>query len=262
VGCGSDDGAPSAATEATSSATEAIDQLGSSYDSVLELLDSKDLAEFDESERVLLELIVPPTAFDDGLRLAVVQVDDPNGNGRIDDRWYPPRVVLDECSIKTDQAPMPRAAASYVPGDPDEEPANQLEASQMLMQAPFTIGVTIQVFDTAEQRDGMADTMAEFYETVQGGDLDCGLSGLFGDVEQVEAFDAGHPGFGFVTEQMLGGAATTLFYSIGDRLLLTIGLSDGGPLAEDDAEGPADDLFERAVDAQVAWLEAAALPTG
>jgi hypothetical protein len=228
--------------------------------SVLDVLDDHALGDHDRSEQALLRLVTAPESFDDGLRTAAVQVDDPNGNGRVDGHWYPPRVVTGECEIKTDQAPMPRSAASFIPGDPADRPLEQFEASRALLEAPYSVGVSVQVFDDAAQRDGMAATLREFYDAVQG-DLECGLDSLFGDVEPVEPVDIGPPGFGFRSEPLIG-TATTYLYSVEDRVLLTVGLTLG-PAAEDDpAKGPAPDLLERAVRAEAALLESTPLPGG
>jgi hypothetical protein len=259
TGCGADgdDAVPTGTKVTTTSG--AVETPTTRGGSVLDVLDQEDLADHPVNELPLLELVTAPVVFDDGLRVATVQVDDPNRNGRVDGRWYPPRVVVDECQIKTDQAPMPTASASYIPGDPDDGPLGQLAAADAMLDAPYSIGVTVQLFDTAEQRDGMAATMKEFFETVKGGDLDCGLDGLFGDVQWVEPVDVGHPAFGVRSEPLIS-KTTSYLYSIGTRILLTVGQSLG-PIAQDDAgKGPADGLLERTVRAEVALLEAAALP--
>ena len=137
VGCGGK--GKSAATSAPSSPFA-----GSS---VLDSLDEAAEAEYDDSSRGLLDLLVGPSALA-GHRLVLVQVDDPNGNGRIDGRWYPPRIVRSACSVKLDNAPMPLAGAAFVPGDPSVAPtAGQLQASRELLEAPYSVSLSVQVFD-------------------------------------------------------------------------------------------------------------------
>jgi hypothetical protein len=258
-------------TERPRAEPEAVDpevvESAATGSSALDALDADFDATFAGPRRDLADLIIPPTAVGGGLRLAALEVDDPNGTGHIDGRWYPPQVRNEDCSIKVDTPPIPTAAAVLVPGDPDELLSDDPFAGPRdLLEAPFTVGIQAQLFDEPSQRDGLAGAMVEFYETM--GDLQCEQMGsageqvgesLVGEAESVPPYDTGFPGAAFEAESLL---ATSLVsqYAVGDRVLLTVTVSGNNGLSnEDDRTAPDPALAHVAIDAEIARLESKGL---
>jgi len=238
--------------------------------SPLDAVEPDHAATFQGSRRELADLLLAPAAFPDGMRLAQLQVDDPNGTGRIDGRWYDPRLRTQDCAINVDTPPMPTAQAVFIPGDPAEKLAgDDLFASQdALLEAPLSLGIEIQMFDEATQRDGFAEVMIEFYRSM--GDLECDAFGsglgdgdevtdlLVADMTEVDLYDAGYPGFAFETDGLQGHALVSQ-YSVGDRLLLTVSVGAGGFGSSDAGEVDEVDpqLARLAIQSQIDKLAAA-----
>jgi hypothetical protein len=222
-------------------------------------------SEYESSEHALGELVVAPSAVSDEITLGALEIDDPNGNGRIDDRWYPPRVRESDCAVNVDLAPVPTVAVAFIPGDPTEPlDDSAFGGSMALLEAPYKVAITVQLFDEASQRDALAETMQEFWATWDEG-LDCegfgpgsGPAQLLGDLEAVDPVATEYPAVDIESGNGLMGRTTAGLYSVGDRVLLTVALTEGGPGSEDGA-GPDSTLLERAVHAQIAQLEAAGL---
>jgi hypothetical protein len=230
--------------------------------SPLDAVEPDHAATFQGSRRELADLLLPPAAVPDGMRLAQLNVDG---------RWYDPRLQTQDCAINVDTPPVPTADAVDIPGDPAEKLAgDDLFASQeALFEAPLSLGIGIQMFDEAAQRDGLAEVMIELYRSM--GDLECNsfpselgdTSGvtdlLLGDMTEVELYDTGFPGFAFETEGLQGHSLVNQ-YSIGDRVLLTVSVAAGGLGTSDAGEAEADPgLAHLAIQAQIDKLAAAGL---
>lgn len=231
--------------------------------SALDAVAADELASYDESEQKLAALIISPHALDEDLQLVALQIDDPNGTGRIDGRWYPPRVLRNECAINVDQAPLPTAATAFIPGDPDTLFGGaSMDTPGAILRASYTVSITVQLFDEPSQRAELISTMGEFYDAMGEG-LECdsiGATGgnltdaLLGDFERFEPIDVGYPGYGIETNSMTGHGRANV-YSIGDRVLLTVAINEPSDLL--DAEGPSLDasLARRVILAEIARLE-------
>ncbi|CAN5608022.1 hypothetical protein BH24ACT5_BH24ACT5_13990 [soil metagenome] len=131
-------------------------------ESVLEAMEPDVTARFDDSMRSLAGLVVGPREVGN-YRLVSFASNDPNGNGRIDGRWYEPRIRTGDCSIEVDSAPIPTVEATFIRGNPvDPLSGDDLFANtQALMQTERSIGIRIQVFDDVGQRDAMALVMID-----------------------------------------------------------------------------------------------------
>lgn len=233
--------------------------------SVLDWLPLEDQATFSEGERYLASLVVSPSevaSLDsaDPFRVSLVQVDDPNGNTRIDGRWYEPRLLKGDCAFKTDQAPIPTVKANFVPGEPSQSTAEDQFAA---MQAPIVFSLELYLFDTPFQRDSFAELMRE--ATFYTNDMECSMfdgdesrSRLFPTIEERPSIEVGHPGFGMHTTSTFG-SGLNYQYSVGEWLLLRVGTGSMG-MGEDDSkmELEAADI-EPFLNAQIAQLEKAGL---
>jgi hypothetical protein len=241
--------------------------------SALDAVESDHAATFEGPRRELAALVVSPAALLDEMRLALLQVDDPNGTGRVDGRWYEPRLRTQDCAINVDTPPVPSASAAFVPGDPTEKLGDDtFAATQALIEAPRSVNIQILMFDEASQRDGLADVMIEFYRSMD--DLECEAfpSGggeltdlLLGDMEEVSPYDTGFPSFAFESEGLRGRSLVSQ-YAVGDRVLLTVSVTTGGlgSADPDDPDADAPDVPEPdpglahlAIQAQIDKLEAA-----
>lgn len=231
--------------------------------SALDVLEADKDATFEGPRRELADLIVAPGALGDRMQLAFLQVDDPNGTGRVDGRWYPPRVRNEDCAIRVDTPPVPSVAAAFVPGDPDEWLGDGAFAGQnALLEAPLSVSIQALVFDDSSQRDGLADAMVEFYGTM--GALECdalgsgggAVSAFVGDAVEVPVHETGFPGFAF---QVDGFASKSLVsqYSVGERVLLTVAVSGDNLFSGTaDRTDPDPSLARRATEAELARLKA------
>lgn len=203
----------------------------------------------------LAGLLPSPDGFG-SFRLASLQVDDPNGDGRIGEYWYPPRVLRQDCSAKVDAAPGPFATANYVPG------AGPLGASKPadgfdLMSSAVTVGVQLQVFDDATQRDAYLATTLEFHRDPT---FTCG--GQQGSVQtyrESQLTSAGVAVIVFEAEPAMFGGGVRAYSAVGDRVLLVVSVSS------DAVEAPwvADDLdrwLAPVVDVALDRLDNAELP--
>ncbi|HAM23428.1 MAG TPA: hypothetical protein DCQ04_14435 [Actinobacteria bacterium] len=176
----------------------------------------------------LAGLLPSPDGFG-AFRLASLQVDDPNGNGRIGEYWYPPRVLRGECSAKIDAAPGPVAAANYVPGSGPLGPSNPTDAFE-LMSSAVTVSVQVQVFDDAAQRDSYLATTVEFYRDPS---FTCG-----GQQSSVQTFrestlsTSGAAAVVFEAQPAIFGTGVSSYAAVGDRVLLVVSVSS------DDVEAP------------------------
>jgi hypothetical protein len=191
--------------------------------SALESVES--LSDFTTSQQVLLSLAPTPAAFGE-FRLANLQVDDPNGDGTIAGRWYPPRVLRQDCNTKVDLPSGPFVIASYLPS---KTPTPFTAADPMvgfeLMRSPVAIGVQVQVFDEETQRDGARDAMLEFLRSPT---LTCGGSEMPGLAEYVEFPIPASTGQGVAFEIKSPLAPTPsiqVLYAVGDRVLLTLSVA-------------------------------------
>lgn len=247
-------------SEVTVVPTRAWDPSMASAPSVLDVVGADG---YEAGEQTLLGLLAGPRAVGDGVRLGQVVVDDPNGTARVDGRWYPPRIQTSNCRFSVDNAPIPTAGAMFVPGDPDEglseDPFEQLPE---LMGAPHTISVQVQLFDDAVQRDEFASTMEEFFAML--GDFECdvggapglgdGLFDLFGKATEVELYDVGVPGSSVQIDGLTPAHISQ--YLVGETVLLTVSVSGGMFGAMRDTPPPDPAIARRAIDAQIARLEA------
>jgi hypothetical protein len=236
--------------------------------SALAALEAETAATFEGPRRELAELIVSPGTLANDMQLVVFQVEDPNDTGRIDGRWYPPRVRTEDCAMRVDAPPVPSVSAAFVPGDPEERLGDDVFAGpQALMEAPLSVSIQTLVFDDSSQRDGLADAMVEFYRTM--GELDCEAMGsgaggdfpsaLLGDVVEVPLYETGFSGFAFELDGLMANSLVNQ-YSVGERVLLTVTVA-GSTLAAEAAErrDPDPALARRAIDAEIARLQARGL---
>jgi hypothetical protein len=167
AGCASGEGAATQADEPAETvvvdASLVIDDPDTG--SILELVSVGQLEQWGTSGQEIADLLLPPASLGQ-YRVAAMSVDDPNGDGRIGDRWYPPRVRSGDCSISIDAAPIPSAGVTYVPGRPTTvwsgARAGQLEA---ITESDVMINVGVFVFDDSVQRDAYRDAMLELYES-------------------------------------------------------------------------------------------------
>lgn len=206
---------------------------------------------------MFVELLPPPATYGE-FALAGVIVDDPNGTGRIEGRWYPPRIKRSDCATSIDSAPIPTVAASYVPGRPTEVFSGEsIGITTEVVGAEEIVNITIQLFDEASQRDEMFAVVDEQYRT--GFQVDCALGGMQDLVDAVplDAI-AGQPDSSVYEVAQIGFNGFVVLAPIGDRLLLQLGVGEGFG----GAGGPTpdrSDLDEVAAD-QIARLETATLP--
>jgi hypothetical protein len=211
------------------------------------------------------------------LRLVGLQVDDPNGNGRLDDRWYEPRLRTENCAVNVDAPPMPYASASFVPGDPAEEfgGSTSFDAMEEMLDAETTVGIEVRLFDDATQRDAYAAAIVELYGVM--GDIECDFGDfgdeiedaggpdsesvtdmLMADIEEVELYDIGHPGYAFESDGMQGKALVSQ-YEVGERVLLIVSVSKPGLGSSSSGGSPDPALAHFAIDVELAQLDAAGL---
>lgn len=212
------------------------------------VLDFDELGPYTDAEKTLVDLLVPPPAVPDRHRLVQLVVDDPNGDGRVGEFWYPPRVLERNCSISLDQAPAPTVSGIYVVGDPQTPPGDGFGALGALADAPSNLGISIIVLDTEQQRDELLEPLLTTTAGIGGLECDFGqqfdelgeilgadgddlppLPGEFGamfdsmfpDVDEFEPYDAGVPGWGFSFDGLLV-TGETVVYAVGDRVILTL----------------------------------------
>lgn len=220
--------------------------------SILDVLPEDQVTSLADGERYLVGLAASPSELPEALRVVSVQVDDPNGDTRIGDRWYEPRLRIDDCAFQTDQAPIPFARVTYVPGDANDSTSSDPFAT---LEAPFSFGIEIMLFDTTLQRDAFAQVMREatFLE------LDCFGEGSALVPEAVEEppIEVGYPGFGFATESPFG-QGLGYQYDVGERVLLRVGANTSSD--ETDSQKDVDvGMLSSLVVRQIASLEAAGL---
>lgn len=192
--------------------------------------------EYDEGEQILVDLMIAPSELSAQYRQTILQVDDPNGNARIDDRWYEPRLITEDCAYRTDVAPVPSVGASFVPGDPALSTTNSpFEA----MQADHSVSIQIHLFDDSEQRDQFSAVVKEAY-TYQS-TWDCEFLASMFDADLVDAPDIGYPGFG-VRDAGLVGASYQFQYDVGERTVLIASI--GAPEQDEVDSGLLDEFLE------------------
>lgn len=233
---------------------------GEAAQTLLDAVAPDTAGDYDESERELLSLLVGPAQVGNSYRLLSVTVDDPNGTGRIDDRWYPPRLRTEDCRVSVDTAPIPTAVASFIPGDPSDlwSKDDSFNAVEQAMKASHQLGIQLQLFDNASQRDAAADVMDDFYRALPG--LECSttgpltsLGGMLGtETVEVDAYDTGYPAVAFHATSMFGDAVTAQ-YEVGDSALLTVSVAHS-ELAGADGPEPSIELATTAIDAQISVL--------
>ncbi|MCP3883320.1 MAG: hypothetical protein GY701_33695 [Sulfitobacter sp.] len=200
--------------------------------SVLDYLDPTEAADYQGARAELAGLLLLPTGIPGDHHLNTLNVDDPNGTGRIDQFWYPPRLLRRDCRIEVDTAPIPSATATYTPGRASETITSNGIAQQFeILEAPYLLGISIQTLDSPDQRDALAETMIEFYQQLAS--LDCGSTeaetvagAMLGPTTEIDAPDTGYPAFAAELQNIF---ATTLTYqyAVGDHILLTITLQPG-----------------------------------
>jgi len=255
---------PAANPLAPASAEElaaAIDAFGPGQDqthaqrSALDSLTESRQSELDDSETVLGALLPSPDGFG-SFRLADLQLNDPNGDGRIDGNWYPPRVLREECSTKVDSPPGPAAEAIYVPGGGDLGDANPMAVLEAI-GAALVVTVQVQVFDEAAQRDGFLQANNAFYRDPA---FTCG-----GRETTVQSFLESEVGTDQLTavvfelEEPLIGSGATAWAAVGDRVLLAVSVASNDPEAPWVAEDQERSLAA-ALQVSIDRLEMAELP--
>ena len=136
--------------------------------------------------------------------------------------WYPPRVLRQECAAKVDAAPDPFALASYVPGEGALGDTDQMVALD-LMSSAVVVGVQVQLFDEAEQRDAYLATTLDFYRDPT---FTCG-----GQKTSVQTFRESELRTERVTAVVLEAKSALLgggvrgYAAVGDRILLVVSVS-------------------------------------
>lgn len=176
----------------------------------------------DSSASTLAALLPSPEAFGD-FRLALLQVDDPNGDGRIGGNWYPPRVLRQDCSAKVDSAPFPFAIANYLPGEGELDQSGPMTGFDVLRSA-LSIGVQVFVFDDASQRD---DYLAATVEFLRDPTFSCGSStgASVQTFRETELRTVDGVALVFEAETAVFGGGVTSYLAVGDRLLLGVSVA-------------------------------------
>lgn len=188
--------------------------------------------------------------------LGDLQVDDPNGDGRIDGNWYPPRVLRQECSAKVDAAPGPYAVAVYVPGSETLGKADPTAAFSLL-SAAIAVQVQVQVFDDASQRDAYLDATVEFLRDPT---FTCGgKEASMQTYEETQLRTSRVDALVFEAQPVIVVGGVRALAAVGDRVLLSVSMTNH---AVDSLWAPED--LERWVgpvfDVAVERLEATELP--
>lgn len=223
--------------------------------SAVDSLTAQGRSELGPVATVLAGLLPSPDGFG-SFRLAHLQVEDPNGDGRIGEYWYPPRVLRQECSAKVDAAPGPFAVATYVPGAGSLAETDPMVAFDVMSSA-VAVGAQVQVFDDASQRDAYLATTLAFYRDPS---FTCG--GKESSVQTFRETTLRHAGVAavvFEAEPDLFGGGVRAYVAVGDRALLVVSVSS------DDVEAPwaAEDLdrwLAPVLDVALGRLEIAELP--
>lgn len=228
-------------TAAETSATIAIEADPNPLDGldgpILELLANPVKESFDGYDAELASLLMDPRDLSTELRLLTLVVDDPNGDAMIHDRWYPPRVVSDVCNANLDTAPVPSVGAAFVPGHPSSVLASTGQPSDIraLGEAPFVVSVMIQLLDTSEQRDSLAEATANLFLKMDFSECDL-FSNLDEDlpdeassmldisVVSISGPDTGYPLSAFEIHSFQ--ATRNYQYLVGERVLLTVSLAE------------------------------------
>ena len=230
--------------------------------SVLDWLPPEETIGYTDGERYLASLAVSPSEFADPLRTSLVQIDDPNGNARIEGRWYEPRIIEEDCAFKTDQAPIPFVRAVYLPGEPSQSTTRDQFAA---LQAPMVFGLELSLFDSREQRDSFAEILREatfFADQMQcsmfedgGDDL---ASELFPSVEEIPAPEIGYPGFGIRLDSTFQ-AGFAYQYSVGEWALLKVSVASVAMEEGESKEPPTPAMIEPFLNSQIEQLKSAGL---
>lgn len=208
-----------------------------------------------ETETELVALLPSPDAFG-SFRLASLQLDDPNGDGRIGPYWYPPRVLRQECSAKIDAAPGPFAAANYIPGTGQLGDEDQTVAFD-LMSSALAVGVQVQLFDAASQRDEYLATTLAFYRDPT---FTCGGQQASVQTYRETALQTPRGTANvFEPEPQILGNGVRAYMPVGDRVLLVASVSSASVDAPWDMED-LDRWLMPVVEAAAARLDAAELP--
>jgi len=195
--------------------------------SALDSLTQSRQSQLDQSETVLGALLPSPDGFG-SFRLSTFQVDDPNGDGRIDGNWYPPRVLRQECSAKVDGPPGPFAVANYMPGEGDLGEANPMAVMDAI-GAAMVVGVQVQVFDEAAQRDGWFQANNDFYRdpTFTCGGREITVQSYRESELETETLTA----VVFELDDAFFGRGATAWAAVGDRVLLSVSVGSNNPEA-------------------------------
>jgi len=208
-----------------------------------------DEADFSDSEEALVDLLLPAAEIPVPHRLANAQVIDPNGDGRVGQYWYPPRLLGDSsglgCHIELDVPPVPIVAGWYIEGDPTTPPSRQVERTIEIMDANSTLFVQITILDTREQRDAFLRGQLEFAGASSEGA--CGFvsleetfgvgsdfdvfedlgSGVFPELLTFEPSDTGYAAWGIFRSGGLAGDGERRLYAVGNRLLVDVDIGRG-----------------------------------
>ena len=193
----------------------AADHIGRS---AVDSLTDQRRAELDPTSTLLAGMLPSPDGFG-AFRLAFLQVDDPNGDGRIGEFWYPPRILQQECSAKVDAAPGPVAVANYVPGSGALGESDQM-ATFDVMSAAVTVGVQIQLFDDADQRDAYLATTVEFLRDPT---FTCGGKEASVQTYRESAVSTtSGSALVFEAEPDLFGGGVRAYITVGDRVMLVV----------------------------------------
>lgn len=192
--------------------------------SAVDSLSERRRSELRATETLLGGALPSPDGFG-SFRLAAFNVDDPNGDGRIGEFWYAPRVLRRECSAKVDAAPGPFAAANYVPGAGELGETDPMSGFA-LMESPIVVGVQVQVFDEAAQRDAWLETTTEFFRdpTFPCGGKESSVQTYRETELRTERADV----LVFEDDTAWFGGGVTAFTAVGDRILLTLSVGNDG----------------------------------
>ena len=208
-----------------------------------------------ENERALAGLLPSPDGFG-AFRLASLQLDDPNGDARFGDYWYPPRILRQDCSAKIDAAPGPYAVANYLPGTGELDDEDPMLATN-LFAADLVVGIQVQLFDDAAQRDAYLETTVEFYRDPT---FTCGGKEMSIQTYRETALDTSHgTATVFEPEPQILGSGVRAYMPVGERVLLVASVGNAGvdaPWEENDL----DRWVTPVLDVAAARLDAAELP--
>ena len=199
----------------------------------------------------LLGILPDPGGLSPTHRLSQVTVSDPTDALHIGERWFAPKVLVDGCSTRLDEARGPRVAATYYPGDPDIIVSSGFP-DVAVVTAPHQIAVEVQVLDDVAQRDAAFSVRKQALAQAKSDDCPIPVSSIFAMHEVADAPPLGRSRVAYRLSGPLKQWSSLV--AVGDRILLTVAVSASpDPTVTSDAA----DVSERLTRDVVAVVERA-----